>query len=192
MLYLNQLDYRHIHYEHNVSNGGVPQERRNIATSGCGICCACMMVEHLTTPQLSIEECVRINYAAGANLQIGTRMGSLGPALADKFNLKFEATKDVDAMLRCLQTGGRVIILVDGDREGYTGLYSHGGHFILAISYDGENLCILDPSYKDGKYQEEGRVGKVQVNYPFTYCKPEYIVEDSLNREAPFFLFWRK
>ncbi len=192
MLYLNQLDYRHIHYEHNVSNGGVPPERRNIATSGCGICSACMMVEHLTMNHLSIDECIRINYAANANIHIGTRMAILGPALADKFRLTYKATKNMDEVLHCLQTGGRVIINVGGNHDDHVGLYSHGGHYILAIAYDGNDLCILDPSYKDGKYEIEPHFGKVRVDYPFTYCKPEHIVDDTQNRDTPFYLFWRK
>ena len=192
MLYLNQLDYRHIHYEHNINNGGVPQERRNIATSGCGICCACMMVEHLTPHQLSLDEAIRINYSAGANCLIGTRMHLMGPAVADKFNLKYQASTDIEEVKQCLQAGCRVIINVGGDHDDYVGLYSHGGHYILAIAYDGKELCILDPSYKDGKYHITPHEGKVRVDYPFTYCDPQCIVDDTQNKETPYYLFWRK
>ena len=192
MLYLNQLDYRHIHYEHNIEGGGVPQERRNMATSGCGVCSACMMVEHLTMHHLSIDECIRLVYECGASRGIGTRMGILGPALANRFHLRFEATKDIEAVKNCLQTGGRVIINVGGNHDDYLGLYSHTGHYIIAIAYDGKELCILDPSYKDGKYEVEGRAGKVRVEYPFTYCDPQCIIDDTQNRETPFYLFWRK
>ena len=192
MLYLNQLDYRHIHYEHNIEGGGVPQERRNIATSGCGVCSACMMVDQLTSTHLSIEECIRLVYQVGASRFVGTRMAILGPALADKFHLGFKATKDMDEVKACLQKGGRVIINVGGDHDDYVGLYSYTGHYIIAIAYDGNELCILDPSYKEGKYEKEPNFGKVRVDYPFTYCKPEYIVDDTQNRETPFYLFWRK
>ena len=101
MLYLNQLDYRHIHYEHNIANGGVPQERRNVATSGCGVCSACMMVDQLTSTHLSIEECIRLVYQVGASRFVGTRMAILGPALADKFHLGFKATKDMSEVIDC-------------------------------------------------------------------------------------------
>ena len=192
MLYLNQLDYRHVHYEHNIEGGGVPQERRNIATSGCGVCSACMMVDHLTSTHLSIEECIRLVYKVGASRFVGTRMAILGPALADMFHLGFKATKDMDEVKACLQKGGRVIINVGGDHDDYVGLYSYTGHYIIAIAYDGEELCILDPSYKEVKYEKTPHQGKVRVDYPFTYCKPEYIVDDTQNRETPFYLFWRK
>lgn len=192
MLYLNQLDYRHIHYEHNVNNGGVPQERRNVATSGCGICSACMVVDHLTNDHLSIEECIRLAYKAGANCNVGTRMLILGPALADRFHLNFKGTKDMDEVKACLQNGGRVVINVAGNHDDYVGLYSHIGHYILAIAYDGKELCILDPAYKEGKYEKEPNQGKVRVDYPFTYCDPQCIIDDTQNRETPFYLFWRK
>ena len=93
MLYLNQLDYRHMHYEHNIDNGGVPQERRNIATSGCGVCSACMMVDHLTMHHMSIDECIRLVYEVGASRKIGTRMATLGPAVANRFNLGYKACR---------------------------------------------------------------------------------------------------
>ena len=192
MLYLNQLDYRHIHYEHNVSEGGVPQERRNIATSGCGLCSACMMVDHLTTEHLSIEECIRLVYKVGANIKIGTRMNILGPALAEKFGLNYKSSNNMDEVIRCLQEGGRVIINVGGSHDDYVGLYSRGGHYILAIAYDGKELCILDPSYKEAKYEIEPHFGKVRVDYPFTYCQAQTIIDDTQNRETPYYLFWRK
>ena len=192
MLYLNQLDYRHIHYEHNVENGGVPQERRNVATSGCGLCSACMVVDHLTAHHLSLDECIRLSYSTGANRHVGTRMMLLGPAVAEKFGLHFETTADISKMLDCLQKGGRAIINVGGSHDDYVGLYSKGGHYILGVSFDGKELCILDPSYKEAKYEVEPHFGKVRVDYPFTYCAPQTIVDDTQNRETPYYLFWRK
>ena len=44
----------------------------------------------------------------------------------------------------------------------------------------------------EGKYEEEGRVGKVRVDYPFTYCKPEDIVDDTRNRNPCFSMYKRK
>ena len=192
MLYLNQLNYRHVHYAHNVENGGVPEERQCIATSGCGLCCACMMVDHLTYHELSLEECIRMTYETRANRLIGSRLELLGPALAEKFNLEYRYSNEIEDVLQCLRDGGEVIINVGGNREDYVGLYSHGGHYIIAIGYDGKEMCILDPSYKEGKYDIEARAGKVRVDFPFTYCKPEYIVEDTLNKPICYHLFKRK
>lgn len=192
MLYLNQLDYRDVPYHHNVANGGVPEKRRWISTSGCGICSACMIVEHLTARTLPLEECIKLSERSGANREVGTRMRLLGPLLAELYDLEYAATNDVDLLIAHLQKGGEAAINVGGDHDDHIGLFSHVGHYIVAVSCDGEEFCILDPSYKVGKFEEEGRKGKVRVKYPFAYCAIEDLVADVQNRETPFYLFKRK
>lgn len=192
MLYLNQNDYRTVPYYHNVANGGVPEERRWIATSGCGICSACMIVEHLTTKPLPLEECIKLSERSGANREIGTRMRLLGPLVAEIYDLDFEMTNDIDKLIAHLQAGGEAAVNVGGDHDDYVGLFSHKGHYIVAVSTDGKEVCILDPSYTVGKYEEEGRKGKVRVNYPFAYCSVADLAADVQNREIPFYLFKRK
>lgn len=192
MLYLNQLDYRDVPYHHNVANGGVPEKRRWISTSGCGICSACMIVEHLTARTLPLEECVKLSERSGANKEIGTRMKLLGPFIAELYDLEYSTTKDPKELIAHLQAGGEAAVNVGGDHDDHIGLFSHGGHYIVAVAYDGEKVCILDPSYKVGKYEEEGRKGKVHVNYPFAYCSIEDLDADVQNREIPYYLFKRK
>ena len=53
MKYVNQLAYRDTPYEHDQKRGGAPPDKRNVATSGCGICSLCMIVENLTDRRLS-------------------------------------------------------------------------------------------------------------------------------------------
>lgn len=192
MLYLNQNDYRNVPYYHNVANGGVPEERRWIATSGCGICSTCMIVEHLTTKPLPLEECIKLSERSGANREIGTRMRLLGPLVAEIYDLDFEMTNDIDKLIAHLQAGGEAAVNVGGDHDDHVGLFSHKGHYIVAVSTDGKEVCILDPSYTVGKYEEEGRKGKVRVNYPFAYCSVADLAADVQNREIPFYLFKRK
>lgn len=192
MLYLNQLDYPDIPYNHNVDNGGVPEERRRISTSGCGLCSACMIVEHLTPHALTLEECVQLSERSGANRQIGTRMEHLGPLLAELYGLEFSMTEDVDILLEHLRRGGEAAVNVGGDHDDHIGLFSHKGHYIVAVCCDGEDVCILDPSYKEGKYEEEGRKGKVRVSYPFVYCTASDLDADVKNKKIPYFLFKRK
>lgn len=192
MLYLNQLDYRDVPYHHNVANGGVPEKRRWISTSGCGICSACMIVEHLTARTLSLEECIKLSERSGANREIGTRMRQLGPFIAELYDLDYSTTNDINVLLEHLRNGGEAAVNVGGDHDDHIGLFSHVGHYVVAVSYDGEHVCILDPSYKVGKYEEEGRKGKVLVNYPFAYCSAEDLDADVKNREVPYYLFKRK
>lgn len=194
MLYLCQLDYPHVPYNHNVDNGGVPEERRCVKTSGCGLCCMSMVVDHLTTKSLPLEDCVKLSESCGANKKIGTNMNVLGPAAAELYGLEMERTDSLEEVNATLRRGGRVIVNVGGDREGYIGLFSYSGHFILLVSVDDDgNYCVLDPAFSEGRYDIEGRKGRIirQDGY-FVYCKPEEILNDTANRKKAFYMFTRK
>ena len=193
MLYLNQLDYPHIPYNHNMAHGGVPEERRCVATSGCGMCSLCMIVGNMTMGSLPLEECVKLTEDLGANMELGSKLTITGPAVAERFGLTYSSTNDVNVLIDHLRRGGKAVANVGGDREGgYIGLFSHVGHYIVVDSIDGNEVCILDPSYKEGKFDEEGRQGKVKVCYPYIYCDVELLAKDAANRDPGFHLFMRK
>lgn len=192
MLYLNQLEYPHLKYNHNMAHGGPPEGRDTVKTSGCGLCCASMVVDQLTDKSLPIEECVRLSEDNGASQGIGTSMKVLGKLLAERYDLDFSYTNEVDEAIAHLQKGGRVIALVGGSRDDYVGLFAKVGHFILLVSYDGEEFCILDPALSDTKYTEEGRVGRVRVDKPFLYSSKEEIVLATEAQKTRYYLFSRK
>ena len=192
MLYLNQLDYPHIPYHHNMANGGPLEGRDTVKTSGCGLCCAAMVVDRLTTQSLSIEEAVRLSEENGANLGIGTSMKILGPIVAERYGLDYAHTRDIRRAIAHLRRGGCVIVVVDGDREGYCGLFAKVAHYMVLLSYDGKEFCILDPSLSETKYEEEGRVGRVRVEWPFVYASKEEIMLATEKRAHRYYLFSRK
>lgn len=187
MLYLNQLDYRHIPYNHNVKNGGVPEERRCIATSGCGICSLCMIVDHMTTDSLTIEECISLSENSGANHKLGTDLEILAPIVADKYNLEYSFTTKKEELIHHLMVGGEAVVILTGDHDGKSGLFSHRRHYITLISTDGNKVCILDPSYKEGKFDIPDRQGRVTISEPFIYCE----VDELMNEGELFHLFKR-
>lgn len=191
MLYINQLDYPDIPYYHNADNGGPPPGRTSVKTSGCGLCCACMVIEHLTMHKLELTECVKLSEENGANRNIGTSMKVLGKLISEKFDLDFSMTSSKEELISHLQNGGEAIANV-AEVEGKTGLFTHRGHYITLISTDGENVCILDPSYKEGKFDEEGRAGRVKVCAPFIYCPVDTLLEETQHRDPGFYLFKRK
>lgn len=84
------------------------------------------------------------------------------------------------------------IALVKGDRDGKYGLFTHIGHYITLIAYDGEEFCILDPGLNDGKFDAAEKEGRVRFSYPFIYCKKEIIKEEEDNTVAAYYLFRRK
>ena len=192
MLYLCQNDYRHVHYETNIDNGGVPPERQNIAAAGCGLCSACMIVEHLTTKTLSLEEAVQLSEASRANRWRGTSMKVLAPILAQHFDLDVTMSSDPEEMVRHLQAGGEIIVHVrKGDRE--VGLFTNGGHYMVILSTDGKEVCILDPSYRKGNFDIPERRGKVRDDQaPFLYCSIETLMEEVRKDGPAFYMFKRK
>ena len=192
MLYLNQLNYGHLTYIHNTLNGGPPEGRNTVKTSGCGLCCASMVVDQLTDKTLPIEDCVRLSEETGANRWIGTSMKVLGKALSERYEIDFSYTNDIEEAISCLEKGGRVIVLVGGAREGYADLFTKRAHYMLLLSYDGEEFCILDPSLSETKYTEEGRAGRVRVKEPFLFASKEEIVLAAEEQKTRYFLFTRK
>ena len=189
--YVNQLGYPHVRYEHNVANGGVIPERRNIATSGCGVCSACMVVGNLTGYRLGVEECAKISMECGANKKVGTQMRFLGPEIARRYHLEYSTTNDPQEMLECLNQGGIVVANVAADPETGRGIFTDRGHYIVVLSVEGEELCVLDPSYQFGKFDRDDRRDKVRVDVPFAYCSLETLEEDLVDREIHYYLFKR-
>lgn len=192
MLYLNQLEYEHIPYAHDLKNGGPPPGKGTVAAAGCGPCCLCMVVDHMTCKHLELTDCLELSSELKANMDRGTDMKILGPAVAERFGLELTSTDDVKELVEHLKKGGLAIANSGGDREGYVGVFTHGGHYIEVLSVDGDEVCILDPAYKEGKFEEEGRQGKVKVKEPFVYCSLDVLQEDCSNRSPAYYLFRRK
>ena len=198
MKYINQLDYPHMLYVTGIELTGERKERgktTTVKTSGCGLCTAVMVADRLIPNcEFSLTDAIELSYEAKANCGLGTRYPRFAPLFAERLGLKLETSTDIEDVRRCLQTGGAAAILVDGDHEGYTGVFSHGPHYIAAIGVESDGrFAILDPSYKPGKYDEEGRQGKVERKYDVVaLCHAEVLAEDAIGNLIPYFLFWRK
>ena len=191
MIYINQKKYPDMPYEHNVDNGGAG-ENSNVSFGGCGLCCACMVVENMTFNKFSLEECRDLSQEVRANWDLGTDIKILGPEVAKKFNLEYGETSDIEVVNKHLAEGGMVIANSGGDREGYIGLLTHGGHYVVVLSVKDDVYTVLDPSWTEDKFHEEGREGKVVEDYPFIYVKKDDLEMDCSNREPRYYLFKRK
>lgn len=197
MRYVCQYDYRDIPYRTRTKLEGAMYEyglTSTVASSGCGLCSAVMVLDRLI-PNSTFEpiDARDLSYAVEANYTKGTAYKVFAPAFAEKFNLKLEMTDDVSRLAYCLRTGGAAVAHISGNREGYTGVFSKGGHYVAVIGEEPDGrLAVLDPSYKEGKYEEDGRKGKVELkNGVIALCTKETLVEDTANRTPSFYLFWR-
>ena len=192
MKYYNQLEYPYIPYETDTQTKDSRFHKLTVKEAGCGPCCLCMAVDELTTKNLPLEHCLNLSRVHGANLEVGTTMEILAPVVAQAFDLQLTLSNNLQEVKEALQKGAKVICNVGGDREGYIGVFSHCGHFILLVSCDEENFCILDPSAKEGKFSEEGRIGKVIQKGDFLYCAHDIVHKDVENRNPGYYIFARR
>ena len=194
MKYVNQLDYPDLPYYTRVKVEGLTREEmyRTVALSGCGLCCSCMAVDILTDKTLGIEECVRISEDCVANHAVGTDMHVLGPVIGEMFGLDYSSTNELDEAIRHIQAGGVAIALVWCRSEEEPGLFTKRGHYILLVSTDGEEFCILDPAYEPGKFDTPARAGKVNdKNAPYLYCDVNLVHAETKPERTRYFLFKR-
>lgn len=198
MKYICQHDYDHIPYptkyaledEKEVARG----KSTTVKTSGCGLCSS-IMVAHRLLPncQFGLEDALRISYETKANAYVGTTYPRYAPAFAQFLGLKYEPTDDPQQLLHCLRTGGAAVAHCGGDRDGYIGTFSHRGHYVAVINEEPDGrIAVLDPSCKEGKYEEEGRIGKVELkNGVVALCDLQVLIDDTASRKPCFHLFWR-
>ena len=195
MKYYNQRRYSYIPYPQLTDFPDDPYGKNaTVRSGGCGLCSACMMVDQLTMQPFSVRECAQLSMDCGGNHDDGTDMEIFGPVLAEKFGLEFYPTNDVALATEELRNGGRVILLVGGDREGRKGVFSSGGHFVLIISTTEDEFCILDPSWRRDKYTLPEKNGLVRQDGLFIYAPHSVVDEDKVNRSDRhgYYIFKRK
>lgn len=197
MKYINQREYPDWIYETGCDLTGEAHENGKTTTvksSGCGLCCAVMIADRLLPNcDFDLKKAMELSYRTGANRRIGTNYPTFIPAFTKEYGLKYEMTNEMDKLLHCLRTGGAAAANVGGDREGYTGVFSHVGHYIVIINEEPDGrLAILDPEFIEGKLDEPERKGKAEIkNGYITLCAPEVLAKEIDNRNPGLFLFWR-
>ena len=198
MKYVNQKEYPDWLYVTRTDMEGEDKEKgrtTTISSSGCGLCSAVMVADRLIPESnFGLKEAIKMSYDTKANHKRGTDYKRFAPAFAEKYNLDLEMTNDHERLRYCLRSGGAAVLHVKGNRDGYVGVFSGGGHYVAAISEERDGrIAVLDPSYLAGKYEEEGRKGLVELKENvIALCDMQVIIEDTAPAEPSFYLFWRK
>ena len=193
MKYYNQRRYPHVPYPQFMDFPDDPYGKSaSVRGGGCGLCCACMVVDQLTLKPFSVQQCAQLSMDCGGNHDDGTDMEVFGPALAEKFNLEYYATNDVARAVDELRNGGRVILLVSGDREGYTGVFSHGEHYVVIISTTENEFCILDPDWTKNAYTQSEKDGLVRQDGYLLYASHDVAEKDRVIGKNGYYIFKRK
>ena len=126
-----------------------------IKSGGCGVTCAAMVVS-------SSKEIVRPDTMGDIARQNGFRLNGgtaweLFPYVAQRWGLETREVKSSYEALEACKDGYFVVILCSA------GLWTTGGHYILAVGARGDQIEIFDPYLYAGKFNRNGRQGKVSV-----------------------------
>ena len=199
MKYICQRDYPHWLYITRTDFEGEELEKgktTTVSTSGCGLCAAVMVADQLIpNSDFELTNAINLSYKLNANHRLGTDYERFAPVFAERLDLRHEVSHDIADVHKCLQTGGTVVVLVQGAREGHAlGLFSGSGHYINIIGYESDGrFVILDPSHTPGKYDIPERRDKVEIKYNhLVLCEEKYVVEEVHQKLPPYYLFWRK
>lgn len=148
-----------------------------------------MVVENLTGKQFSPEDAARLAISVGARVSTGTDMSVLSSVIASDFKLKLLTTNRVDVLTERLYDGAVAIVNVGGDRAGYKGIFSDGGHYIVAAGMYKDKVIIADSNMYDGKYSFLYRKKVVEVIGNCLLASPETVDKDASNRSPRYYIF---
>lgn len=194
MRHINQRRYANIPYPQLMDEPDNPYGKKGtVRSGGCGLCCACMVVDQLTTEEFSVRECTELSMATGANHCDGTDMKILGPAVAEKFHLDFSMTNDIAEVVKALHNGGCVIATVTANSPGNKGIFTNGGHYIALMAADeNDEITVLDPSWNSKKYKKWVKEGLVREDGTVIYVSPQILHAERNPRWMTYFIFRRK
>ena len=159
LTYYNQIDSRWRNHPYT----SVGSSSQTIGSSGCGPTAAAMIVtatKGTITPDEMGDLFVRYGYRSPNN---GTYWSAFRWT-ADVFDIPYQETSSFDTAVNLVRDNNYVICSVGN------GLFTTGGHFIVIVGIDGNNLKIYDPYLYSGKFDTSTRRGKVTVNGNTVYC----------------------
>ena len=136
-VYYSQVDSRWA--SHPYPAAGVAYANKTVKSSGCGPTCAAMVVSACKEVVYPDRMC-DIARENGYRLPGGTA-NSFFSFVAKKWGIEMKTVNSSFDALQAVKDGYQVIILCGA------GLWTTGGHFILAVGADGDNIEIYD-SYR--------------------------------------------
>lgn len=159
LTYYSQIDSR---WKKDIYSS-VGDYSQTIGSSGCGPTSAAMVVS-------SIKGNITPKEIADLYVQYGYRSKNSGTYwsafkwTADVFNIEYKETGNFDNAINALKDNNYVVVSCGA------GLFTYGGHYIVIVGVDGDNLKIYDPYLYSGKFDVSTRRGKVVVNGNTVYC----------------------
>lgn len=159
LTYYSQVDNRWRNHLYT----SVGRSSQTIGSSGCGPTSAAMVVS-------SIRGVIEPHQMGDLFVQNGYRSANNGTYLAafqwtaDKFDIPFQSTTNLDRAVELARNNNYVIVSVN------SGLFTYGGHLLVIVGVDGNNLKIYDPYLYAGKFDVSTRRGKASVSGNTVTC----------------------
>ena len=158
LTYYSQIDSRW----KNKMYSAVGDKSQTIGLSGCGPTCSAMVVSsikgNITPPEMA-DLYVKYGYRSRNN---GTYWSAM-KWTADVFDIEYKETRSFDTAMDMLNDNNYIIAICN------EGLFTYGGHFIVLIGTDGDNIKIYDPYLYAGKFDVASRRGKTTVKGNIVY-----------------------
>lgn len=193
--YYNQLYYNNVSYDNKSTS-----KKETIATSGCGVCSALMVLNNLyNSEMLTVKEMANFAISHKARDNYGTNMYTLLNAIQKYYgSIKYSTTTNINTVIKHLKNGG-VAILNQGDNNaGYTNVFSTGGHYVYCYKITDDNkMYVYDPSFTSTKYitsPRKNRIVKVIANkgcvvksdWVKKACQNYYLISFTGNTKSPY------
>ena len=159
LTYYSQIDSRWKNHVYTC----IGDNSQTIGTSGCGPTSAAMIVT-------AIKGTITPPEMGNLFVQYGYRSANSGTYwsafrwVADVFDIEYQETYSLDTAINLLKNNNYVIASVAN------GLFTSGGHFIVLVGIEGDNIKIYDPYLYSGKFDTSTRRGKVTVDGNIVYC----------------------
>lgn len=150
-IYYNQMDSRWANHPYPAPG----YEDKTCGTSGCGTTCGAMIVSscrETITPDVMCD----ISRENGYRVPGGTADG-LFSYIAKRWEIEMKTLHSSYEAHQACKEGYFVVICCA------SGLWTTGGHFILAVGANDTDIEIYDPYLYNGKFDRPGRQGKVRL-----------------------------
>ena len=105
--------------------------------------------------------------------------------IAELYNLNLSAGTEQAELLEGLHAGAAAILHAGKPQ----GLFSDGGHFVLAAAAKEEDIYVLDPSFRQEKYDKPYRRGLFHMAPPYVVVPIEVAMEQISYRTPSWYLF---
>lgn len=158
-------------------------EKATIKSGGCGVCSAVNAVGALTGKCVPVRVMRDLAVKGGARVSGGTDMRRLLALVAQSYGISWRSSSSVDELRAHLKGGGVAICNAAG-----RGMFSTGGHYIVALGLVGDKVCIADPGMYTGKYSTGKRKPYVTVSGDLIFASAATLDNDCIGRWPRYYL----